>query len=307
MEHVTIGRIYNEGKIAHAECIRGGDLSDIDIKDKGFLLICLFGGVLEFSVGGRRVRASAPSFFCFDEKENPVLVSAGKADYVCIYFHPMFLNINMTFSRIRSKKYGDIASEHDLFMLKPFLDHFYTVPATEDRMQSVDAACRCMEDELREQRDWYWSCRSRSYFMEVIITLERMYALVGYGEIANEPYMPHDGENSKLRDAILYIEGHFMDALTLTQIADHVGLNRTSLTEMLKKEFGMTAMEYLSDFRVRVAKKHLAFTEVPIKEVSERCGFKTVQHFSRVFRENTGQTPADYRRTAVEKRKKEIV
>lgn len=307
MEHVTIGRNYNEGKLAFAECVRNGDLSDIQIKGKSFLLICLFGGSLEFSVGGRRARASAPCFFCFDETEDPVLVSEGKADYVCVYFHPMFLNINMTFSRIRSAQYSDIASVHDLFLLKPFLDHFYTVPATEDRMRLIEAACLHMDEELREQRDWYWSCRARSYFMEVIIALERMYCLVGYGEIANEPYMPRDGENSKLRDAILYIEGHFMDALTLTQIADRAGINRTSLTRLLKDELGMTAMEYLSDFRVRVAKKHLAFTEVPLKEVAERCGFKTVQHFSRVFRENTGQTPADFRRAAVDRRKKEIV
>ncbi len=173
-------------------------------------------------------------------------------------------------------------------------------------MRLVEEACLHMDEELRGQRDWYWSCRARSYFMEVIIALERMYGLIGYGESANEPYMPHDGENPKLRDAILYIEGHFMDELTLTQIADHVRLNRTSLTKLLKDELGMTAFEYLFAFRVKVAKKHLAFTEVPIKEIAERCGFKTVQHFTRVFRESTGQTPADFRRATVEKRKKEL-
>ena len=307
MEHVTIGRAYNEGKIAYAECVRGGDLREIDIKEKSFLLICLFGGTLTFDIGGRRVRASAPSFFCFDETENPALVSDSKADYVCIYFHPMYLNVNMTFSRIRSPRYGDIASVHDLFLLKPFLDHYYVVPLTEDRVQYIADSCTRMEEELRNQRDWYWSCRSRSYFMEIIITLERMYGLVGYGEIANEPYAPETDENPKLRDAILYIEGHFMEPLTLSQVADRVSLNRTSLTALMKAERGMTVLQYLSAFRVRVAKKQLAFTEVPIKEIAERCGFKTVQHFSRVFRKETGQTPADYRRTAVEKRKKEIV
>lgn len=39
-----------------------------------------------------------------------------------------------------------------------------------------------MRRELTEQRDWYRSCRGRSYFMEIIIALERMFGLVGYGE-----------------------------------------------------------------------------------------------------------------------------
>lgn len=306
MEHVTIGRNYNEGKIAYAECVRGGDLSDIDIKGKSFLLVCLFEGSLAFAVGERKVRASAPCFFCFDETENPTLLSSSKAEYVCIYFHPMYLNINMTFSRIRSPRYGDIASVHDLFLLKPFLDHYYAVPSTDERMEYVAQSCARMEEELCIQRDWYWSCRSRSYFMEIIITLERMYGLIGYGEIANEPYAPETDENPKLRDAVMYIEGHFMEPLTLARVADRVSLNRTSLTALLKKELGMTVPQYLASFRIKVAKKQLAFTEVPIKEIAERCGFKTVQHFSRVFREITGQTPADYRRTSVEKRKKEL-
>ena len=68
----------------------------------------------------------------------------------------------------------------------------------------------------------------------------------------------------------------------------------------------MTAIEYLMAFRVKMAKKHLAFTELPSKDVASRCGFQTVQHFSRVFKEHTGATPGAFRREAVQKRKDEI-
>ena len=59
-------------------------------------------------------------------------------------------------------------------------------------------------------------------------------------------------------------------------------------------------------YRVTVAKKQLAFTEVPIKDIANMTGFKTVQHFVRIFKERTGLTPAEYRKQAVQKRKEEM-
>ena len=181
MEHITVGRKYNEGKVAFVECVKNGSLDNINIKDKCFLLIILTKGKLEFKVGGEKVTANAPSFLCFDESENPVLVSKSKAQYTCVYFHPKFLNINMTFELLRSSKYGDIATTHDMFMLKPFIDKAYAIPIAETQVEKIEQSADYMIEELTEQRDWYWSCRGRSYFMEIVIALERMYGLIGYG------------------------------------------------------------------------------------------------------------------------------
>ena len=43
MQHITVGRKYNEGKVAKIECVRNDRLQNIDIKDKCFLLIILTG------------------------------------------------------------------------------------------------------------------------------------------------------------------------------------------------------------------------------------------------------------------------
>lgn len=306
MEHITVGRKYNEGKIAFVECTKNGVLRDVEIKDRCFLLVFLISGSLTFQVAEQTVVASAPCFICFDETENPTLLAKRKAQYFCVYFHPKFLNINMTFELLRSKSYVDIATNHDMFLLKPFLDGHYVIPVCESYQSSVEAACVHMEEESREQRDWYWSCRGRSYFMEIIIALERMYGLIGYGETDKNIDSAPTIQNPILRDLVLFIEGHYMEDLTLSHISDAAGINHTTLTNLLKQELGVTAMEYLIQFRVKVAKKQLAFTEVPIKDVAHRCGFKTVQHFSRVFKEKIGTTPAAFRRQAVQKRKDEM-
>ncbi len=306
MEHITVGKKYNQGKIALVECINNAPLDSIDIKDKYFLLIILSKGRLEFEINEQKITATAPAFLCFDETENPVLISKSKAHYTCIYFHPTFLNVNMTFELLRSNSYNDIASTHDMFLLKPFINKEYVIPIIDTGVEKIETSAEYMAKELTEQRDWYWSCRGRSYFMEIIIDLERMYGLIGYGlthqKSDNAPII----KNPKLRDAVLYIESYYGDSITLSDISANAGINHTTLTALMKEELGCTAIEYLMQYRITIAKKQLAFTDVPIKDIANMVGFKTVQHFNRIFKEITGTTPAEFRKSAVQKRKEEL-
>lgn len=306
MRHITVGRKYNEGKVAKIECTQNDRLQNIDIKGKCFLLIILTVGKLEFRVENDRFCAAAPAFICFDETADPVLISKQKAQYTCIYFHPEFLNVNMSFEMLRKKDYGDIASTHDLFLLKPFTDKAYVVPIAEAQLEKITQAAEFMQEELRNQRDWYWSCRGRSYFMEIIIALERMYGLIGYGVTHQKSDNTPIIKNAKLRDAVLYIESRFDESVTLPDIAKAAGMNHTTLTALMKEELGLTAIEYLMKYRITVAEKQLEFTSVPIKDIANMTGFKTVQHFSRVFKAQTGAAPAEFRKNAVQKRKDDL-
>ena len=303
MQHITVGRKYNEGKVAKIECVRNDRLQNTHIKNNCFLLIILTAGKLEFKVENEQFYAAAPAFICFDETADPMLISKQKAQYTCIYFHPEFLNVNMSFEMLRKKEYVDIASTHDLFLLKPFTNKAYVVPIAEAQLEKITQAARDMQEELKNQRDWYWSCRGRSYFMEIIIALERMYGLIGYGVTHQKSDNTPIIKNAKLRDAVLYIESRFDESITQPDIAKAAGMNHTTLTALMKEELGLTAIEYLMKYRITVAKKQLEFTSVPIKDIANMTGFKTVQHFSRVFKSQTGATPAEFRKNAVQKRK----
>lgn len=303
MQHITIDKIHGYGRIAQIECVSNGSLRNIDIKGKCFLLIVLCSGKLGFEVGGTRFSATSPAFVCFDETENPELIYSSDAQYICIYFHPKFLNVNMTFDFLRQSNYDEIAGLYDLFLMKPFVDKAYVVPLAWTQVERVEHTVECMQKELEVQRDWYWSCRARSYFLEVILILERMYGPCGCGDVSSKSVGASPIINHKLHDAVLYIEGHFNEGITLQDIVRNTGINHTSLTAMMKEEFGCTAMEYLMRYRITVAKKQLAFTDAPIKDIAYMMGFKTVQHFGRVFLKYTGETPAAYRKNSVDKRK----
>ena len=304
MAHATIGRKYNPGKLAPIECVANDKLKNMDIHNACFLLLYITEGRAAFRVTHQAFTAVAPCFVCFDESESPMLVQKHNLKCHSIYFHPQFLNINMSFPLIHSADYTDIAFVHDLFLLKPFTDQNYIVPITEAFLDKLSGSFFEMKNNLEEQQDWYWSCRARSAFMEIMLVLERLYSMIDRGNLSTSGSMTI--RNEHLKRAVLFLESHYADVIRLSDVVRSVGLNHTSLTQLFKEETGVTPMEYLWTYRIRIAKKHLAFTNIPLKEISVRCGFKTTQHFSRIFKEHTDKSPAQFRKEAVEERKRQL-
>lgn len=297
----TIGREYDVGKVAPVQCIKNDMLKDIAIKDHCFLMLIIHEGTAYFQVGDMAFEAVGPCFVCFDEREQPKLVKKRGLKCDAIYFHPMFLNINMTFQLVHSGSYEQVATSHDLFLLKPFTDEKrFVFPLFEEYTDNLNRLFLRLENELKEQNDWYWSCRSRSYFMEIILMLERAYGLIGQddsGITINKIKNPH------LKNAVIFIESHYPESITLESITKAASMNHSTLTQLFKEELYMTPVEYLWQYRITVAKKHLEFTNLPIKDISIRCGFKTIQHFSRKFEAFTNNSPTAFRDMAVAERK----
>ena len=297
----TIGREYDVGRIAQIQCVKNDTLKDLDIKGQCFLLLIMREGNASFEVGGRMIYAAAPCFVCFDESKNPRLIRKRGLKCDAIYFHPAFLNVNMTFARVRSNDYSHLAMNHDMFLLRPFIDgEKYVFHIFAGYSDNILRLFQRLDSELLEQRDWYWSCRSRSYFMEIILMLEKAYGFFGKDETesaVNKAFDPH------LKSAVIYIETNYQEDITLESISQAASINHNTMTRLFKAELGTTPVKYLWDYRIAMSKKLLAFTNLPLKEVSAQCGFKTVQHFIRKFQALVGVNPSEFREAAVAERK----
>ncbi len=298
----TVGREYNTEKIVAIQCIKNDTLKDIEIKNCCFLLLFIHEGTAYFQVGDISFEAIGPCLVCFGEREQPQLVRKHRLKCDAIYFHPQFLNVNMTFERIHSGDYEQIALCHDMFLLKPFTnEEKYVFPLFEEYADNMKRLFARLGNELQEQHDWYWSCRSRSFFLEIILMLERTYGMVGEDD---SDTFTNKTRNPDVKNVVIYIESHYYKNITLENITKAVAGNRVTLTRLFKSELGMTPIEYLWQYRIKVAKKCLAFTNLPIKAIAIDCGFRTVQHFSRKFEMCTNCTPTVYREQAVAERKK---
>jgi AraC family transcriptional regulator len=100
-----------------------------------------------------------------------------------------------------------------------------------------------------------------------------------------------------LRRAKEFINEHLEEDLTLTGIADAVGLSQFHFARAFKLATNLTPQQYVTERRVEFAKHLLRETNLPLVEVSARVGSKSQSHFTTLFRRFTGTTPKAWRQS----------
>jgi AraC family transcriptional regulator len=85
------------------------------------------------------------------------------------------------------------------------------------------------------------------------------------------------------------------DGLSLDEMAESVGLSTAHFSQMFRKSTGESPHRYVLCRRVERAKDMLRAAEARVLDVAVACGFKTQQHFARVFRRICGASPTEYR------------
>ncbi len=90
----------------------------------------------------------------------------------------------------------------------------------------------------------------------------------------------------------------FYDAgITLEEIAQKLNVTPEYLGTLFHRETGTHFSAYMREHRIMKAKELLIGTQMKIYEIADQVGYVDAKYFSRVFKESTGQLPADYRRT----------
>lgn len=102
-------------------------------------------------------------------------------------------------------------------------------------------------------------------------------------------------ENDPISTALRYLKRHYVEPITLTDIADRVYLNAAYFSTLFKQRLGKTFIEYMTELRIADAKQRLASTDEKIARLAESTGFSNIRHFNRVFKNETGVTPKEYR------------
>ncbi|MEG0326391.1 MAG: AraC family transcriptional regulator [Cellulosilyticaceae bacterium] len=99
-----------------------------------------------------------------------------------------------------------------------------------------------------------------------------------------------------INKAVRFIEYNYSYDITITQIANHVGIERTYLFRLFKKTFNSSPQEYLIKVRLSKGAEILMQSEAGITEVAYSCGFKEIGYFSRCFKKHYHISPSQYRK-----------
>ena len=103
------------------------------------------------------------------------------------------------------------------------------------------------------------------------------------------------------REAIRYIRNQYFTPIKVSDIADHVGINRSYLYTLFVKEMGMTPNEYLASFRLTRAAEVLTITDYSIEQIAYSCGYQDSVVFSKAFKRKYTVSPNQYRKAQREK------
>jgi AraC family transcriptional regulator len=91
------------------------------------------------------------------------------------------------------------------------------------------------------------------------------------------------------------LNDRFTDHLSLNEIARPVSVHPVYLASSFRQRFGCSIGDYLRKLRVDFARRLIAQTNHPLVEIAFAAGFANQSHFSRVFKQYTGITPARFR------------
>lgn len=119
-------------------------------------------------------------------------------------------------------------------------------------------------------------------------------------------------ENREIRsktivhEIIQMVHEEYDTDLTLEKCASRLNLHTNYIWRLMRSEMNTTFREYLSQYRLKMAKRWLKETDMPIGEIAEKLTYDNAANFIRYFKKLEGVTPGQYRESQnTEKRWKE--
>ncbi len=112
------------------------------------------------------------------------------------------------------------------------------------------------------------------------------------------PEIPREEKNSRLAaDIARYMSENLSKKITFSDITKNFSVSPTTLKKLFKSYYRCGAMEYLTSLRIERAKELLRGGKHTCTEISSLCGFCSIHHFSKVFKEKSGISPTEYLQT----------
>lgn len=144
---------------------------------------------------------------------------------------------------------------------------------------------------------------SKTLFHEAMIEMLTLQILTLIYRKAILGALPSAEDNNPPMTGILYkilhcIDESFMTLKTVDEIAQKLSYSKFYISHIFKEKTGMTVCEYIMRKKTEAAISMLKEEQSSISDISERLGYESTQSFSKMFKRQTGMTPAKFRSAA---------
>ncbi|MBO7214843.1 MAG: helix-turn-helix transcriptional regulator [Clostridia bacterium] len=117
-------------------------------------------------------------------------------------------------------------------------------------------------------------------------------------EVARRVPVPNvkRGSNELINSVKKYLDGHFLEDLSIKSISERFFVNKTTLMHAFKKHVGVSVIDYVIQKRLQESKNWLRISDMTVAQISERCNFSNPSYYVQYFKKQYNLTPIEYRK-----------
>ena len=103
-------------------------------------------------------------------------------------------------------------------------------------------------------------------------------------------------DEQRVKQAILYIQEHYMESITLDDIAASILVSKSECCRCFKRALNITPFEYLMKYRILASTKKMHNKTLDsISEIAGSVGFNNTSYYNKIFKKYMNCTPTEYR------------
>jgi AraC-like DNA-binding protein len=111
-------------------------------------------------------------------------------------------------------------------------------------------------------------------------------------------YTPQKYSDCRVEEIVKYINENYGGISSIDEIAERFYLSKYYLCHLFNKNLGVGLVSYLNTIKIRRACELLdvGHAKMSITEIATKCGFNSSSYFCKVFKEEKGMSPSEYRK-----------
>ncbi len=167
-------------------------------------------------------------------------------------------------------------------------------------LNSQQRIFRCADGEKLNEIVMDMMKHTRSTVSDLYYLQGKLYELFSVlaADVVIEELMEENKENRYIQEAVTYIRNHYAAGLTVEELAGYLGVNRSYLYTLFKNKLQLSPKEFLTKFRISRAREQLILTEESVENIAVACGYHSTLVFTKNFKQETGMTPTEFRKTS---------
>ncbi len=101
------------------------------------------------------------------------------------------------------------------------------------------------------------------------------------------------------KKTVQYVEKHYHSKIEIQDLAEHFRVSREHLSRKFLDECGIHLKDYIKSVKIEKGKENLLRDrDLSVKDIAASIGINDDKHFCKLFKEETGLTPGEYRKSA---------